>query len=71
MRVALVDGALEVTVEDDGATTTPDPGGGYGLTGLGERVAEAGGAFAAGPRDGGGFALAARLPLTAGSGVPE
>jgi len=40
---------------------------GHGLTGLRERIAIAGGDFAAGPTDSGGFRVAARLPV---SGLP-
>lgn len=38
--------------------------GGYGIAGLRERVAILGGRLMAGPTADGGFALAARLPLT-------
>ncbi|GLZ02885.1 hypothetical protein Acsp03_03520 [Actinomadura sp. NBRC 104412] len=53
-------------IRDDG--TPPDtfvPG--NGLTGLSERLAGAGGSVDAGPLPGGGFRLAIRAPLTAGS----
>ncbi|WJY50352.1 sensor histidine kinase [Streptomyces chengbuensis] len=40
-------------------------GSGYGLSGMRERARSAGGTLSAGPRDGGGFEVAAVLPLTA------
>ena len=61
--------ALEVAVSDDGAGAEPANGSGparsagHGLIGMRERVALYGGELATGPRDGGGFAVRARLPL--------
>jgi signal transduction histidine kinase len=71
------DGALRVTVTDDGPARTGPRGearggprageaGGRGLRGLRERVTAHGGAFRAGPRDGGataGFEVSATLPV--------
>jgi signal transduction histidine kinase len=56
------EGQLSIEVTDSG------PGGraagsGYGITGMRERTELLGGDFAAGPRPGGGFRVAARLPL--------
>jgi signal transduction histidine kinase len=62
------DGALTVTVTDDGPPQSGQrggqPGGGQGLRGLRERIAAHGGTFRAGPRDGGsGFEVSATLPV--------
>ncbi|MFB4305208.1 sensor histidine kinase [Actinomadura sp. GTD37] len=55
---------VSIQVADDGAgrpPVKPAPGG-HGLVGMRERVAMYGGSFSAGPRAGGGFAVAATLP---------
>jgi signal transduction histidine kinase len=55
---------VEVEVADDGSGATNGAGGGnHGLIGMRERVALFGGELETGPRDGGGFAVRARLPL--------
>ncbi|MEU9030412.1 sensor histidine kinase [Streptomyces sp. NPDC048383] len=45
--------------------------GGYGLIGMRERVALQGGTLEAAPMDGGGFRVAARLPVAPGAGAAE
>jgi signal transduction histidine kinase len=52
--------SIEVTDSGRGGSTT---GTGYGITGMRERAALLGGDFFAGPRPGGGFRVAARLPV--------
>ncbi|MBG0564322.1 sensor histidine kinase [Actinoplanes aureus] len=54
---------LTIEVVDDGHGGDPAAGGGFGLVGLRERVALANGTFIAGARPGGGFGVAARLPV--------
>ncbi|MFI9555123.1 sensor histidine kinase [Nonomuraea endophytica] len=54
-------GELLVEVRDDGVGGTP--GEGNGLVGMRERAASLNGAFDAGPAPGGGFLVAARLPV--------
>jgi signal transduction histidine kinase len=58
------DGQLSIEVTDSGHGGSP-AGTGYGITGMRERAALLGGDFSAGPRPGGGFRIAARLPLPA------
>ncbi|WP_260460469.1 sensor histidine kinase [Streptomyces sp. WAC04114] len=57
------DGALHLSVRDDG--TGPAPGGtpGFGLVGMRERARSVGGTLDAGPHTGGGFEVMAVLPL--------
>ena len=64
LRVRREDSVLALTIDDDGNTPpTPLPQGGHGLAGMRERVTALGGTFEAGPRDGGGFHVAVRLPI--------
>jgi signal transduction histidine kinase len=58
------DGQLSIEVTDSGRGGSMT-GTGYGITGMRERAALLGGDFSAGPRPGGGFRVAARLPLPA------
>jgi signal transduction histidine kinase len=55
---------LEIEVVDDGATQSPPAAhAGHGIVGLRERITLLGGELEVGPRVGGGFRIAARLPL--------
>lgn len=57
--------AVTVRITDPGPTTVPNGAAtGFGLTGLHERVSALGGDLRSGPRDGGGFEVVARLPLS-------
>ena len=58
------DGQLSIEVTDSGRGGSAT-GTGYGITGMRERAALLGGDFSAGPRPGGGFRVAARLPVPA------
>jgi two-component system sensor histidine kinase DesK len=57
------DEVAELEVRDDGIGAASGTDEGSGLRGLGERMAEAGGTFDAGPAEGGGFRLIARVPI--------
>jgi signal transduction histidine kinase len=60
------DDGLEITVEDDGPGPAEAARRGFGLVGLGERVALLGGELSAGRAGpGGGFRVHARLPAGA------
>ena len=64
VTLAFRDSGLELEVVDDGTTATPDAATtGQGLVGMRERVALLGGELETGPREGGGFRVAARLPV--------
>jgi signal transduction histidine kinase len=60
--VAYGDRTLEIEIADDGRGGRPD-GSGHGIVGLRERVALFGGSLEAGGREGGGFAVLAKMPL--------
>ncbi|WP_405006824.1 sensor histidine kinase [Kitasatospora purpeofusca] len=65
------DGELSVEIVDDGHGATEDGSAhGFGIVGMRERVALLHGRLSAGPRPGGGFRVAARLPLPDAAGVP-
>jgi two-component system, NarL family, sensor histidine kinase DesK len=61
--VRRVGDAAELELRDDGIGAAGAGGQGSGLRGLAERIAEAGGELEAGPADGGGFRLLARVPI--------
>jgi signal transduction histidine kinase len=65
VRVQASGGELTVEVVDDGHAARPPRSGGpgFGLTGMAERTEALGGRFEAGPVDGGGWRIHARLPL--------
>jgi signal transduction histidine kinase len=73
VRLAVSDDVLEVEVSDTGAgasSVLATTGSGLGLTGLRERVESLRGSVEAGPRDGGGWTLRARLPVCAPQVIP-
>lgn len=63
VEVSQTEGALRVSIEDDGRGITASDGAGNGLRGMRARVDQYSGSFEAGPRVGGGFAVRATFPL--------
>ena len=61
--------ALELEITDTGTGTAPATGTGHGLIGMRERITLLGGDLVTGSRDGGGYLVRARLPLTAANGT--
>lgn len=62
VRVSSGDRAVTVEIEDNGTGMTRLPGSGHGIAGMRERAQSLGGTLDAGPREGGGFLVVARLP---------
>jgi signal transduction histidine kinase len=63
VRVSYEPDALDLEISDDGrGAAAPDGHGGHGIVGMRERAAAVGGSLEAGPREGGGFRVHARLP---------
>ena len=56
--------ALELEITDSGTATAPGTGTGHGLIGMRERITLLRGDLVTGSRDGGGYRVRARLPLT-------
>ncbi|MFL6109803.1 MAG: sensor histidine kinase [Catenulispora sp.] len=71
VRVEVGREAVRICVVDDGGRGVPRSGmgTGHGMIGMQERVKAAGGTFAAGPGNGGGFRVEAELPLPADVGA--
>jgi signal transduction histidine kinase len=70
VTIGFTPGELAVEVRDDGTGGAAGSGGagpGHGLVGMGERVALHGGTLRTGARPGGGYAVTATFPLTAGA----
>jgi signal transduction histidine kinase len=63
VTLAFRDARLELEVVDDSTTTLGAATTGQGLVGMRERVTVLGGELETGPREGGGFRVAARLPV--------
>ena len=62
VRVRVGEHAVTIEIADDGVGTTRLPGSGHGIAGMRERAQLLGGRLEAGPREGGGFLVIARLP---------
>jgi signal transduction histidine kinase len=74
VRITYEPHALVVDVTDDGRgadTSLAGSGSGQGLIGMRERVEIYGGAFASGPRPGGGYVVRAVLPIVSRDGAVE
>jgi signal transduction histidine kinase len=74
VRITYEPHALVIDVTDDGRgadTSLAGSGSGQGLIGMRERVDIYGGAFASGPRSGGGYGVRAVLPIVSRDGAGE
>ena len=69
VRVARVNGHIEVEVRNHGSTTISGDGTGHGILGMHERAALLGGTLDAGPGDDGRWTVSAVLPITAPKGT--
>jgi signal transduction histidine kinase len=65
VRLRRADGAVELEVSDDGRGLPPQLSEGFGLTGMRERAAAAGGELEVGPGTAGGTRVRLRLPVSA------
>lgn len=63
MRIDCREAEIALEITDGGRGPGNASAAGYGLAGMRERVALLHGEFTAGPRPGGGFQVAARLPI--------
>jgi signal transduction histidine kinase len=63
VRIRYAPDSVDVEVVDDGRGGDPRPGDGHGIAGMRERASLYGGTLHAGPQAGGGFRVAARLPV--------
>jgi signal transduction histidine kinase len=68
VSVTFDEDAARVAVVDDGPAASADPTEGHGIAGMRERVAIHRGTFEAGAVPGGGFRVAASIPLEGGAG---
>jgi len=73
VRIEYGPGDITVQVDDDGrgVSSRSGPGSGSGIVGMHERAAAVGGSLEAGPKEGGGFRVRARLPLRKDSERPR